>query len=83
MYLFSQETWYYAHACARVQWIEVGFENHVAEGRSYLPPSGREGDHEVVEGASGHKSREYGLVAGGYGIRLYGADEIFVSAEAS
>ena len=36
-----------------------------------MPPSGREGDHEVVEGASGHNSKEYGLVAGGNGIRPY------------
>ena len=31
-----------------------------------MPPSGREGDHEVVEGARGHKSRECYIVAGGY-----------------
>ena len=35
---------------------------------NFLPPSGREGDHEVVEGARGHKSAEEGIVAGGYGI---------------
>ena len=37
-----------------------------------LPPSGREGDREAVEGASGHRSRAKDIVKGGYGIRPYG-----------
>ena len=37
-----------------------------------LPPSGREGDREAVEGARGYKSREQIIVAGGYGILFYG-----------
>ena len=41
------------------------------DGHSFLPPSGREGDREAVEGASGHKSAEYGIIAGGYEIRPY------------
>ena len=32
--------------------------------RSFMPPSGREGDHEVVEGASGNKSKK-DIAAGG------------------
>ena len=36
-----------------------------------MPPSGREGDHEVVEGARGYKSRGKDIAAGGYGIRPY------------
>ena len=36
-----------------------------------MPPSGREGDREAVEGASGHKSRELDTFADGYGIRPY------------
>ena len=37
-----------------------------------VPPSGREGDHEVVEGARGRKSKAACLIAGGYEIRPYG-----------
>ena len=37
-----------------------------------MPPSGREGDHEVVEGARGRRSRAKDIVKGGYGIRPYG-----------
>ena len=36
-----------------------------------MPPSGREGDREAVEGARGYNSRENCLVAGGYRIRSY------------
>ena len=39
-----------------------------AGGHSFMPPSGREGDREAVEGASGYKSREKGIAACGYGI---------------
>ena len=48
----------------------MGDREALDEANYLLPPSGREGDREAVEGASGHNSREYGLVAGA--IRPYG-----------
>ena len=38
----------------------------------FLPPSGREGDREAVEGACGHRSRAKDIATGEYGIRPYG-----------
>ena len=49
-----------------------GDREAVDEENDLLPPSGREGDHEVVEGARGRKSKAACLIAGGYGIRSYG-----------
>ena len=37
-----------------------------------MPPSGREGDREAVEGARGYRSRTKDIATGGYGIRPYG-----------
>ena len=49
-----------------------GDREAVDEENDLLPPSGREGDHEVVEGARGRKSKAACLIAGGYEIRSYG-----------
>ena len=49
-----------------------GDREAVDEDNDLLPPSGREGDHEVVEGARGRKSNAACLIAGGYEIRPYG-----------
>ena len=49
--------------------------------QSFMPPSGREGDREAGEGARGHKSREYDIIAGGYGIRPYGIGVMSASAK--
>ena len=38
----------------------------------FLPPSGREGDREAVEGAGGHSSRAKVIATGRYGIHPYG-----------
>ena len=46
-----------------------GDREAVDEENDLLPPSGREGDHEVVEGARGRKSKAACLIAGGYEIR--------------
>ena len=40
--------------------------------QSFMPPSGREGDREAVEGARGHRSRAKDIATGEYGIRLCG-----------
>ena len=34
------------------------YKDKTNRGHSFVPPSGREGDHEVVEGARGRKSKE-------------------------
>ena len=39
--------------------------------RFFTPPSGREGDREAVEGASGYKSKKSCIVASGYAICPY------------
>ena len=47
------------------------YKDKTNRGHSFVPPSGREGDREAVEGARGHSSRAKDIATGGYGTHPY------------